>query len=296
MRNGVNIKLNKMSEEKKYPKVTVGALIVNKNGKILLGKGLKWKGKYTIPGGHIEYGEKISDAIKREVAEETNIKNIKIAKLINTSESVFSDDFHKKKHLIFVDYVCEYEGDDDEIKQKEEFDGDFKWFSPEEALKLDLAIDIDNLIKKYIEYRDSENYLSNWKRCQADFENYKKDQEKRTEEFRKFANTDMAMQILPVIDNFEISLMHIPEKEKESPWVQGILHIKKQLEQVLKDNEVKEIEAKEGDEFNPVVHEAVKSDSNDANKHPNDSNVIKKVLQKGYKIDGKVIRAVRVIV
>ncbi len=151
--------------------------------------------------------------------------------------------------------------------------------------------------KKEAEKTDrSEEYLNNWKRCQADFENYKKDQEKRMIEFRKFASADMIMQVLPVIDNFEISLTHIPENEKENPWVQGILHIKKQLEDVLKDNNVMEIETKVGDEFNPELHEAIKSDSNDANEHPNDSNVIKQVTQKGYKMDGKVIRAARVIV
>lgn len=142
----------------------------------------------------------------------------------------------------------------------------------------------------------SEEYLNNWKRCQADFENYKKDREKRMIEFRKFACEDLVTQILPVLDNFESSLAHIPENEKESPWVQGILHIKKQLEDILKDNGIKEIETKVGNEFDPVIHEAIKSDLNDPNEHPNDSNVIKKVLQKGYEIDGKVIRPVKVTV
>ncbi len=143
----------------------------------------------------------------------------------------------------------------------------------------------------------SEEYLDNWKRCQADFENYKKDQEKRTIEFRKFANADMIMQIFPVLDNFDSSLTHIPENEKESPWVQGILHIKKQLGQVLKDNGVEEIEAKEGDKFNPEMHEAVKQEIGSEKLEVGKSdNKIKKIVRKGYKIDGKVIRAARVIV
>lgn len=283
-----------MSEENKYPEVTVGALIVNKNGKILLGKGLKWKGKYTIPGGHVKYGEKISDAIKREVAEEINIKNIKIAKLINASESVFSGDFHKKKHLIFIDYVCEYDGDDEDVVQKEEFDGNFRWFSPEEALKLNLAVDIDSLIKKYIEYRDSENYLSNWKRCQADFDNYKKDQTKMMAEFRKFASLDTILQILPVLDNFNASLEHVPGDQKDNAWVTGITYIKKQLEEFLKNNGVEEIIVKINDDFNPEVHEAVESDKK---QETSDKDIkIKKILQKGYKIDGRVIRPAKVIV
>lgn len=142
----------------------------------------------------------------------------------------------------------------------------------------------------------AEEYLNNWKRTQADFENYKKDQAKMMGDFRKFASLDMIMQILPVLDNFNASLEHVPEDQKDNAWVTGIIYIKKQLEDVLKNNGVSEIETKIGDKFNPEIHEAVKSDSNDANEHSNDSNVVTRIVQKGYKIDGKVIRAARVIV
>lgn len=135
----------------------------------------------------------------------------------------------------------------------------------------------------------SEEYLNNWKRAVADLENYKKDQIKLMGEFRKFASLDVILQILPVLDNFNISLEHVPEDQKDNAWVAGIIYIKKQLEDVLRNNGVEEIEVKEGDEFDPKIHEAVKSDANDKNK-------VKKVTQKGYKIEGKVIRAVRVIV
>jgi len=143
--------------------------------------------------------------------------------------------------------------------------------------------------------KKTDEYLSGWKRAQADFENYKKDQEKRMIEFRKFANLDIVLQILPVIDNFESSLAHIPEKEKDSAWVQGILHIKKQLEEVLKNSNVMEIETKIGDEFNPVVHEAVQ-DTKETNIDTKKTNKIKQVLQKGYKIESRIIRPVKVIV
>ena len=48
------------------PEVVVGALIF-KDGKLLLISSPKWKGKYIIPGGHVELGEKLVDALKREV-------------------------------------------------------------------------------------------------------------------------------------------------------------------------------------------------------------------------------------
>lgn len=130
----------------------------------------------------------------------------------------------------------------------------------------------------------SEKHLDSWKRCQADFENFKKDQEKNREEFRKYAKMDVVEQILPVLDNFEASLVHVPEAEKSSPWVAGIVHIKRQIEDILKNSGVEEIVVKTGDKFDPAVHEAV-AGKGDA---------VKKILQKGYRLNGRVLRAVRV--
>ncbi len=62
---------HKATHSQVYPEPTVGALIVNKEGKILLTKSHKWFDKYTLPGGHIEVGETMKEAIIREVKEET---------------------------------------------------------------------------------------------------------------------------------------------------------------------------------------------------------------------------------
>jgi molecular chaperone GrpE len=130
----------------------------------------------------------------------------------------------------------------------------------------------------------AEKYLDSWKRCQADFENYKKAQTKHQEEFRKYAKMDVIEQVLPVVDNFEASLAHVPEAEKDNKWVEGLVYIKRQLEDVLRNNSVEEIEVKTGDEFNPEIHEAVAGKGEK----------VKKVLQKGYRMNGRVVRAARV--
>jgi nucleoside triphosphatase len=88
-----------------YPEPTVGAVIFNPENKILLCKSHKWDNKYVIPGGHIELGEKMEEALKREVLEETGVEIFDI-KLIGVKESIFSDTFHEKKHFIFIDYTC----------------------------------------------------------------------------------------------------------------------------------------------------------------------------------------------
>jgi len=270
-------------DEKKYPKVSVGGLIINKNGKTFLAKGKRWGNKYTIIGGKVEAGESLRDTLAREMKEEAGIK-VKIEKEISCGEAIYHPEDKKNKHAIFVDYLCFYDGGDDDIKTNEEFTNEFIWIDPIEALKLDLAPDVENVIKKYLDYRDNAHALDSWKRCQADFENYKKDQVRHQEEFRKYAKMDVIEQILPVVDNFEASLAHVPDDKKANKWVEGIVYIKRQLEDVLKNNDIEEIEVKIGDKFNPEIHEAVAGKGEK----------VKKVLQKGYRVNGRVIRAAKV--
>lgn len=140
--------------------------------------------------------------------------------------------------------------------------------------------------------KEEEN-LDGWKRCQADFDNYRKRQDERMKELGILVKEDMALQIFPVLDNFQASIEHIPEDQQKSAWVEGMLHIQRQMEDVLKNNGIEEIEAKIGDEFNPEIHEAVE---NHQEKEKEEKHKIKKIISKGYKIGDKIIRAARVIV
>jgi molecular chaperone GrpE len=139
----------------------------------------------------------------------------------------------------------------------------------------------------------ADKYLDGWKRCQADFENYKKRQAGSTMEMLKYANESLLLEIMPVLDNFHASTDHIPEDQKGNAWVIGIMHIQKQLEQILKDNGVTEIETKVGDNFDPVKHEAVADEKENKEEI---KNKIAKVIQRGYMMNDKVIRPARVVV
>src|SRR6266567_461643 len=99
--------------------------------------------------------------------------------------------------------------------------------------------------------------LDGWKRCQADFENYKKMQSESQKDLLKYAASNILLQIIPVLDNFHMSTAHIPEDQKDGGWVVGIMHIQKQLENVLGENGVEEIPVKIGDAFDPALHEAI---------------------------------------
>lgn len=278
---------------KQYPEPIVGALIINKNGKLLFCRSQKWEGKFTIFGGHVEQGEKIEDAIVREVKEESGL-DVKVIKNIGISDSIFNPKFHNKKHFIFIDFLCKYDNGDDEIKINREYENDYKWVTIDEAQNLDMADGAKLILKEYVESLKNTDYLSGWKRCQADFENYKRRQAEAQKDLIKYSTESIIYQILPVLDNFHSSTDHIPEDQKNNPWVTGIMHIQKQLEDVLKDNGVEEIKVEIGDDFSPHIHEAIINDQEIKTKEG--KNKISKVVQKGYKIDGKVIRVARVIV
>jgi len=287
-----------------YPEAIVGALIINNNDKLIFCKSHKWKGKYTIFGGHIEYGESIENAVIREVKEETGLETQIIAN-IGISDSIFNSGFHEKKHFVFVDFLCKYDGGEDDITINEEYEDDYKWVTADEAQKMDLADGAKLMLSEYIKYKESQNYLDGWKRCQADFENYKKMQIESQREFVKYAGQNIVMQIIPVLDNFHMSTDHIPEDQKDGGWVVGIMHIQKQLENVLAENGVEEISAKEGDKFDPAIHEAIQSsdkkqetkDKEEAHEpRTNNQELVKKIVMKGYKMGDKIIRPVKVIV
>ncbi|MBI5229579.1 NUDIX domain-containing protein [Candidatus Micrarchaeota archaeon] len=121
--------------ERQYPEPAVGALVLNKRNELLLIKSGKWGGRYVIPGGHVELGETIEQAVKREVLEEVGLR-VKVSAFLMLQEAIFPTEFQKKKHFIFLDYVCEALGDEIKIDEKEAQEA--VWVSPKAALKLNL--------------------------------------------------------------------------------------------------------------------------------------------------------------
>lgn len=106
-----------MKPVKQYPEPTVGALIFNEKNQLLIVKTHKWKGNYTIPGGHVEMGEYLEDALRREIQEETGL-NMTKAEYLCFQEFVFDDSFWEKRHFIFFDFVCRVE--EGEVQLNEE--------------------------------------------------------------------------------------------------------------------------------------------------------------------------------
>ncbi len=133
--------------DQKYPEVTVGALVFNNEGKLFLMKSYKWNNNFVVPGGHIEVGETMEQALKREVKEETNM-DIYDIDFIHYQESIFNEIYWKKKHFIFLDFSCKTDSVDVQLNDEAT---EFIWVSPEEALSMPLESFTRTFIKKYLE-------------------------------------------------------------------------------------------------------------------------------------------------
>ncbi len=150
--------------------------------------------------------------------------------------------------------------------------------------------------------RESQEHLEGWKRAKADFVNYKKRQEEISAEFRKFACEGIIEDFLPILDNMELALAHVPEDQRDAEWIKGIVHIKRMLKDTLKANRVEEITVNIGDEFDPEIHEVVaKPVAHNPEPITDETedemgNIIKKVIRKGYRLNGKIIRVARILV
>jgi len=130
-----------------YPEATVGALIVNDKGEILLVRSYKWGNKYTVPGGHIELGERSEAAIKREVKEEVGL-DIEPVKLLLVQEAIFPVDYVKHEHYIFMDYLCRSKSS--AVKVDREEIQEYLWVEPDRALELEPESFTRNLVTEYL--------------------------------------------------------------------------------------------------------------------------------------------------
>ena len=115
----------------------------------------------------------------------------------------------------------------------------------------------------------------------ADFQNYKKRVEKEKKDLYSYANEKIMSELLAVIDNFERAL----EQDAGEGFKEGMEMIFKQLGDVLKTSGLEEIPAL-GEDFDPNVHNAVMAEETEEY----ESGKVSGVMQKGYTLNGKVIR------
>lgn len=147
----------------------------------------------------------------------------------------------------------------------------------------------EDLDKKLEELeKTAKDYLAGWQRARADFLNYKKEEAERKKEIAKYAQEDLILQILPILDNIYIAEKKIPAELKDNQWMEGFSKIKNQFENFLKEQGIEEIKSI-SEKFDPNLHEAVEQVESDK-----ESGIIIDIVRKGYMRDKRVIRAARV--
>ena len=142
---------------KKYPLITVGALIFNKKNKILFVKSNKWKGQYGIPAGKLKYGEKIIHGLKREIKEETNLEVYDI-KFLLMQEIVNPKDFFKKSHFVSLNYTCRAKNTNVKLNNEAQ---SCIWIKPEDSLKLKLNEPTRELMRYYVKQKNKDKIIIN---------------------------------------------------------------------------------------------------------------------------------------
>jgi len=134
----------------------------------------------------------------------------------------------------------------------------------------------------------AEANLAGWQRAQADFVNFKKRSEQEREDFSRFANANLILELLPLLDDLERALEHVPAKLASIAWVDGVKLIYRKFKATLEAQGLAQIEAL-GRPFDPNLHEAVRQDRGK-------EGIVIEEIRRGYQLHDKVIRPTMVVV
>jgi len=139
-----------------------------------------------------------------------------------------------------------------------------------------------------LEAEAAEN-LDKYRRAMAEFSNYRKRQDRDREQQTLRMKMDVLRQLLPLIDDFGRAMDMVPEELSETGWAQGIELIERKLWSILDTAGVEPIEAL-GEPFDPNIHAALMQA--ESNEYP--AGTVMHVLEKGYTMQGQVLRPARV--
>jgi ADP-ribose pyrophosphatase YjhB (NUDIX family)/phosphoglycolate phosphatase-like HAD superfamily hydrolase len=134
--NGLHLKPQEsQAEETRPPIVTVGGLIFDDAGRVLMVRTHKWSHLWGIPGGKIKWGEPSEEALRRELREETSLEITDI-RFVLAQDCIHSKEFYRDAHFVLLNYTCRCAGApvvrlNDEARE-------FRWLAPAEALALPL--------------------------------------------------------------------------------------------------------------------------------------------------------------
>ncbi len=174
---------------------------------------------------------------------------------------------------------------DNENNQDDQFYGDIT----ERPEEIEGPVDIGGLRKELNETRARlEETKASWQRAQADFTNIRRRLEQEKADSVKYAEADLLVKLLPVLDDMERALKAVPPELKDNSWVQGMASITRKLRSALEAAGLKEICAL-GFAFDPTLHEACAH-------LPGPEGMVVAEYEKGYRFKDRVLRPPRVAV
>ena len=134
-------------------------------------------------------------------------------------------------------------------------------------------------------------YLTNWQKERADFQNYKKDEDKRILDRANFIKEKFLTDFLSVLDSFDMAMQNKEAWESvDKNWRIGIEYIFSQTLSALEKNGVTPI-GEVGVKFDPAFYQAVETEETESAEN---DGLISAVIQKGYRMGDKIIRPARV--
>lgn len=132
------------------PLATVGALVLGPSGRALFIKTRKWRGLWGVPGGKIDYGETMRQALERELLEETGLELVDI-RWGPVQEAVESSEFYAPAHFVLLNFVAS--SPSEEVRLNDEAEA-YSWLEPARALDYPLNAPTRALVRFYLERQD----------------------------------------------------------------------------------------------------------------------------------------------
>lgn len=144
--------------------------------------------------------------------------------------------------------------------------------------------------KVSFEIQAAEN-LAGWQKALADYQNLEKEMDKRLSAMNEFVSASFILELLPIFDNYQTAITHIPEDQQKESWAVGLEHILKMWSGFLAEHNINKIKTI-GSEFDPNLHEAVGqiTDEEQADQ------IIIEEKSAGYSNNDRIIRPAKVII